>query len=124
MRFYWLRDRSTCKHFNIYWKAGKHNKADYVSKHHPVEHHRNVHPHYVFDPSDPESYYSVDVNYFKPLDDSNSDTVATAPKTESDSDDDTVHHSNCSLAKSLALAGESVLIPLGRVLSHTPVPAS
>eukprot|EP00957_Ditylum_brightwellii_P070787 5379630-Ditylum_brightwellii.AAC.1 len=35
MRFQWLRCRSAQKQFNIKWRRGKYNKADYSSKHHP-----------------------------------------------------------------------------------------
>ena len=34
MRFYWLRDRQEQGQFDIYWEPGKHNLADYFTKHH------------------------------------------------------------------------------------------
>ena len=130
MWFYWLRDRQDQKQFNIYWKSSKHNKADYLSKHHPVDHHRNVRPHYIFDPANPKPYFDVDVNYFKPLEDSDDDTVATEPETDVDSDDATVptsnrrsrHQANCSLTSTLTCAGEGVLIALGRTLGCAAIP--
>jgi hypothetical protein len=47
MRFYWLRDRQRQDQFHIHWKKGLENKADYVTKHHPVKHHQNVRSTYV-----------------------------------------------------------------------------
>ena len=42
MRFYWLRDRVKQQQFHIYWKQGKHNIADYFTKHHSPSHHRRM----------------------------------------------------------------------------------
>jgi hypothetical protein len=42
MRFHWLRDREAQGQFNIYWRPGKTNLADYFTKHHPPIHHVNV----------------------------------------------------------------------------------
>jgi hypothetical protein len=47
MRFYWLRDRQRPNQFHIHWKKGLDNKADYVTKHHPVKHHQTVRSAYV-----------------------------------------------------------------------------
>ncbi len=44
MRFYWLKDRETRKQFRIYWRAGKLNRGDYVTKHHPAVHHQTIRP--------------------------------------------------------------------------------
>jgi hypothetical protein len=44
MRFYWLKDRETRKQFRIYWRAGKLNLGDYVTKHHPAVHHQTIRP--------------------------------------------------------------------------------
>ena len=44
MRFHWLRDRSTQKQFQFYWRPGPTNYADYWTKHHPAAHHRNMRP--------------------------------------------------------------------------------
>ena len=38
MRFYWVQDRVKQKQFHVYWKPGKQNLADYVTKHHPAHH--------------------------------------------------------------------------------------
>eukprot|EP00957_Ditylum_brightwellii_P173780 13230198-Ditylum_brightwellii.AAC.1 len=35
MRFQWLCCRAAQTQFNIKWRRGKYNKADYASKHHP-----------------------------------------------------------------------------------------
>ena len=47
MHFYWLRDRCRQKQFHVHWKQGKHNLADYPSKHHSTKHHISVRPTYV-----------------------------------------------------------------------------
>jgi len=44
VRFYWLRDRAKQGQFYIYWDSGKHNLADYYTKHHPVSYHRAMRP--------------------------------------------------------------------------------
>jgi len=41
MRFYWLTDREVKKQLNIYWRAGKLNKGNYQTKHHPAIHHQS-----------------------------------------------------------------------------------
>ena len=47
MRFHWLRCRARQKQFRTYWRAGPTNKGDYVTKHHPPPHHRNVRSDYL-----------------------------------------------------------------------------
>ena len=42
MRFHWLRDRECQQQFRIYWRPGKMNYANYLTKHHPESHHRNI----------------------------------------------------------------------------------
>ena len=42
MRFYWVQDRVNQKQFHVYWKPGKSNLADYVTKHHPAQHHQDM----------------------------------------------------------------------------------
>lgn len=44
MRFYWVRDRVRQGQYLIYWKKGRHNKADYYTKHHPSSHHQAIRP--------------------------------------------------------------------------------
>ena len=116
MRFFWVRDRQQQKQYNVYWKPGRYNKSDYYTKHHLVAHHRNVRPYYLFDPQQPEKYYSTQVNYYAPLDDSDDDTVDTVPTTDSESDTDyssdeeTIVASNCSRQSSATGGvGEGVL---------------
>ena len=53
MRFYWLRDRMNQKQFIIKWAAGKSNKADYYTKHHPIKKHTELRPMYNFDGDTP-----------------------------------------------------------------------
>ena len=50
MRFYWMRDRVQQRQFNIQWRAGKTNLADYSTKHHTGAHHQQVRPIYLHDP--------------------------------------------------------------------------
>ena len=65
----------------------------------------------VFDPQQPDKYYSIQVNYYAPLDDSGNDTVDTVPTTGSESDTDclsdeeTIVASNC-LRQCSATGGE------------------
>ena len=47
MRFHWLRDRETQQQFNIYWRPGHTNKADYWTKHHSAAHHVNIRNQYL-----------------------------------------------------------------------------
>jgi hypothetical protein len=44
MRYYWLKDRERQKEFRIYWRQGKLNRGDYVTKHHPASHHQAIRP--------------------------------------------------------------------------------
>ena len=47
MRFYWVRNRVDQGHFHVYWKPGKTNLADYVTKHHTTTHHQLMRPIYL-----------------------------------------------------------------------------
>ena len=40
MRWYWLKDQIHLKHFDVYFKPGSQNKADYFTKNHSPTHHR------------------------------------------------------------------------------------
>ena len=42
MRFHWKKDRECQQQFKFYWQPGKHNHADYWTKHHSASHHVNV----------------------------------------------------------------------------------
>ena len=44
MRFYWVKDRISQQQFHIYWRPGKNNMGDYVSKHHSAAHHKLMRP--------------------------------------------------------------------------------
>jgi hypothetical protein len=48
MRFYWVHDRVRQGQFNIHWKPGKVNLADYYTKHHSAAHHQKVRPYYLY----------------------------------------------------------------------------
>ena len=49
MRFYWVKDRVHQKQFDIRWRPGKSNLADYPTKHHTGSHHQQVRPIYLYD---------------------------------------------------------------------------
>jgi hypothetical protein len=42
MRFHWLRDRECHNQFKFYWRPGKTNCANYLTKHHTAAHHVNI----------------------------------------------------------------------------------
>jgi hypothetical protein len=42
MRYHWLRNQEAQGQFNIYWRPGRTNLADYFTKHHAPAHHVNV----------------------------------------------------------------------------------
>ena len=42
MKYHWHRCRISQEQFRHYWKAGKTNSADYVTKHHPTIHHQTT----------------------------------------------------------------------------------
>ena len=50
MRFHWIRDRVRQGHFNVYWRAGNNNLADYFTKKHSAKHHRAMRRFFVTDP--------------------------------------------------------------------------
>jgi hypothetical protein len=47
MRFYWIQDRVKQRQFNIQWRPGATNLADYFTKHHAPSHHRRMRPTYL-----------------------------------------------------------------------------
>ena len=47
MRFHWIKDRVSQKHFLVYWESGMTNKGDYYTKHFPASHHTQVRSQYV-----------------------------------------------------------------------------
>ena len=47
MNYYWVRDRISQKQFNLIWKRGSENLADYFTKHHPPAHHKRMRPIYL-----------------------------------------------------------------------------
>ena len=56
VRFYWLRDRAKQGQFHIFWDSGKHNLADYFTKHHSPAHHKLMRPiHTYIESLSPES---------------------------------------------------------------------
>jgi hypothetical protein len=42
MRYHWLTDRVSEKQFDIYWRPGRQNLADYHTKHHSAQHHKDM----------------------------------------------------------------------------------
>jgi hypothetical protein len=65
MRYYWVRDCTQQKQFKIIWRKGKHNMADYVSKHHAASHHQAIRSAYVRSPTD--AMDGASKNYFQRL---------------------------------------------------------
>jgi hypothetical protein len=60
MRFYWIRDRIRQKQFNVFWRKGALNRADYMTKHHPAQHHRKIRSAYLHDPNSKwQNYFEV-----------------------------------------------------------------
>jgi hypothetical protein len=57
MRFYWIRDRVRQGQFHVYWRKGSTNRADYFTKHHPAQYHKQMRPTYLHDPS--QNYYAA-----------------------------------------------------------------
>ena len=49
MRYYWLRDRGTQQQFDIFWRPGSENEADYYTKHHATNHHLQMRKKHVRD---------------------------------------------------------------------------
>ena len=47
MIFYWVRDRIQKNHFHIFWEDENKDLEEYVTKHHPICHHRSIKPRYV-----------------------------------------------------------------------------
>jgi hypothetical protein len=47
MRYYWIQDRVAQKQFQVYWRPGRTNRADYHTKHHPPSHHRKERSRYL-----------------------------------------------------------------------------
>jgi hypothetical protein len=42
MRYHWPTDRVRQKQFNVYWRPGRENLADYHTKHHSAQHHKDM----------------------------------------------------------------------------------
>jgi hypothetical protein len=49
MRFFWIQDRVKQGQFYVYWRKGKTNRADFVTKNHPPKYHRETRGQYVQD---------------------------------------------------------------------------
>jgi hypothetical protein len=42
MRYHWLTYRVRQKQFDVYWRPGRENIADYHTKHHSAQHHKDM----------------------------------------------------------------------------------
>jgi hypothetical protein len=42
MRYHWLTDRGRKKQFDIYWRPGRENLADYHTKHHSAQYYKDM----------------------------------------------------------------------------------
>ena len=47
MNFHWISDQAKLNKFYVYWDKGQNNKADYVTKHHTPNYHRQIRPVYI-----------------------------------------------------------------------------
>ena len=47
VRYHWLSEQQKKGIFRTFWDKGKHNLADYHSKHHPPSHHQNMRKYYI-----------------------------------------------------------------------------
>ena len=61
--FHCIHDRAKQGQFDVYWKPGPNNKADYVTKHHPPSVHREVRPTYLYVSSYPTSSLRECINH-------------------------------------------------------------
>jgi hypothetical protein len=43
MRYHWLTNIVRQKQFDVYWRLGCENLADYYTKHHSAQHHKDIH---------------------------------------------------------------------------------
>jgi hypothetical protein len=59
MRFYWIKDRVKQGQFNVHWRKGVDNLADYFTKHHSPSHHRLMRSRYLLDLHKPASKPSL-----------------------------------------------------------------
>ena len=48
MRFYWIQDRTEQEQFQIVWRENTTNLADYFTKSHPISHHQEMRPTYLY----------------------------------------------------------------------------
>ena len=47
MRLYWVQDLIHQGHYSVFWKPGATNLSEYLTKHHPLHHHRRMRPLYM-----------------------------------------------------------------------------
>ena len=53
VRFHWIRDRVRQGHFNVFWKKGVDNLADFFTKVHPVKHFLTMRKFFIHDIAPP-----------------------------------------------------------------------
>ena len=51
MRYYWVKNRIKQKQFDLIWRKGVLNMADYFTKHHPPWHHKKMQYKYLHKPA-------------------------------------------------------------------------
>ena len=59
MQFHWIRDRVRQKQFNVTWRQGAHNLADFFTEAPPVHLHRTLMPFLVSIPPTPHTKYQT-----------------------------------------------------------------
>jgi hypothetical protein len=57
MRFHWVRDRVQQKHFDVQWRPGANNLADFFTKPLPVHQHQAIMPFLVHTPPNPANSF-------------------------------------------------------------------
>jgi hypothetical protein len=101
MRFYWIRDRVKQKQFQVLWRKGTLNKADYFTKHHPAKHHQAMRSTYLYVPGSTQNYFDC----LSSDDDDAPDSLLPAlPNTEQSNST-----SAANATSQLSLPGEGVL---------------
>lgn len=82
MRFYWIRDRITQKHFLVYWYPGKLNLGDYHTKNHASKHHQRVRSTYLQEHDSPTDIPTESPGGLRGCVESTSKHVSTKPTIE------------------------------------------
>ena len=61
MRFYWIKDRVEQGQYQVHWRKGTDNLADYFTKHHSPSHHRRMRSRYLLELHEPPKNTKQDI---------------------------------------------------------------